>query len=172
MSLQDELVLLNATFMEDIVTGRSDMLPIHQRESLGHWGICNHLYFCITFNGISIMNVLACLLGRSPVPCPMKVKQGLNAAGGHNTPCSQVYSGKTAWSICVPPTALSNVHLPLFHQLPTSEVLNLSVGTKKWKNMPLRVGCHNLHCLWNVSINTLLKGDDDDDKFSTTNMPH
>jgi hypothetical protein len=27
MSVQDELVLLNATFMEDIVTGRSDMLP-------------------------------------------------------------------------------------------------------------------------------------------------
>ena len=68
MSLQDELVLLNATFMEDIVTDRSDMLPIHQRESLSHWGICNQLYICITFNVISRMNVLACLLGRSPVP--------------------------------------------------------------------------------------------------------
>jgi hypothetical protein len=51
--------------MEDIVTGRSDMLPIHQKESLGYWSICKHLYICITFNGISRMNVLACLLGRS-----------------------------------------------------------------------------------------------------------
>jgi hypothetical protein len=35
MSLQDELVLLNATFVEDIVTGRSDMLP-HPPDTVSH----------------------------------------------------------------------------------------------------------------------------------------
>ena len=145
MSLQVELVLLNATFMEEIVTGRSDMLPIHQRESLSHWGICNQLYICITFNGISRMNGQACLLGRSPIPFVLwRSNRDLTLWVCTIPPAVESTVGRLL-GICVPPTALSNVHLPLFFQLPTSEVLNLSIGTKKWKNTPLRVGCHNPH---------------------------
>ena len=71
MSLHNELMFLNATFIKDIVTGRSDMLPIHQRESPSATGasdIYSHPYICVTFNGISRMNGLVCLLGRYPVP--------------------------------------------------------------------------------------------------------
>jgi hypothetical protein len=62
-------------------------------------------------------------------------------SGVHNTPCSQVYSGKTAWSICVPATALSNVHLPLFHQPPVhclhQGFLTYQLGPKSGKTCHL-----------------------------------
>jgi hypothetical protein len=149
--LRDELVFLNATFWESIDSDRQTCYaPIHS-----HWSIWPLSPSCLTSakpltgSQNTIWHSIQCAdlppRKSSCSLCPVKVNLGLKTIGEHNTPCSQVYIGKTAWSLCVPPTALSNVHLPLFHHppLPISGVLNLQAGTQKWKNMPFRVGCHN-----------------------------